>query len=177
MASASVARPSAVCACSPVAAPRAASVCRPDRRKRMTMPVHGLVMLQRRSEFLRIRGGLRWSCQPFVLEAKSRDGWVSPVSVPADIARFGLTVTKQHGSAVVRNRTRRRLKAALRDLAPRCAKPGFDYVIVARAGIKDLAFERMLAELTVAFERVHSSPKPRSKPPPRPKPSENSSRS
>jgi ribonuclease P protein component len=138
------------------------------------MAAHGLVMLQRRSEFLRIRGGLRWSCEAFVLEAKPRDGWVSPVPVPAEIARFGLTVTKQHGCAVVRNRTRRRLKAALRDLAPRLAKPGLDYVIVARASLKSMPFERLLAALAAAFERVHSRPA-RSKSPARGNPAENSS--
>jgi ribonuclease P protein component len=133
-------------------------------------------MLQRRPEFLRIRGGQRWSCDAFVLETKSRDGWRSPVPVPAEIPRFGLTVTKQHGNAVVRNRTRRRLKAALRDLAPRLAKQGFDYVIVARAGAKEIEFARLQTDLATAFERVHSrqsKPKPAS----RAKPAPNSSQS
>ncbi|MEQ1616676.1 MAG: ribonuclease P protein component [Hyphomicrobiaceae bacterium] len=140
------------------------------------MPARGLVMLQRRPEFLRIRGGLRSSCDAFVVEAKSRDGWISPTPVPAEIARFGLTVTKQHGSAVVRNRTRRRLKAALRELAPSLAKPGFDYVVIARANLKEIRFDRLLAELTAALERVHSARQPRPKAAPRAKPADNSSR-
>lgn len=131
----------------------------------MATPAHGLVMLQRRPEFLRIRGGARWSCGAFVLEAKSREGWVSPVPIPVDVARFGLTVTKQHGNAVLRNRARRRLKAALRDLAPRLAKPGYDYVIVARAGLKDMGFARLLTDLASGFDRIHTARPPRSKPP------------
>ena len=76
----------------------------------------GLVTLKKRPEFLRIRGGTRWSSASFVLETKPRaaptpgrapDG-VGDAGVPDP--RFGFTVTKQLGNAVVRNRIRRRLK-------------------------------------------------------------------
>jgi ribonuclease P protein component len=120
------------------------------------MPGGGLVMLQRRSEFLRIRNGLRWSSGAFALEAKSRDGWSPPVPIAANIARFGLTVTKQLGGAVHRNRIRRRLKAALRQVAPRHARPGFDYVVIARASSETIAFDRLVIELSTAMEGVHS---------------------
>lgn len=116
-------------------------------------------MLQRRREFLRIRNGLRWSSAAFVVEAKSREGWVSPAPVAPGITRFGLTVTKQLGNAVTRNRIRRRLRSALQQIAPRCARPGFDYVVIARAEAGTILFARLVCELEAALTGVHSGPR------------------
>jgi ribonuclease P protein component len=48
--------------------------------------------------------------------------------------RLGLATSRALGSAVVRNRTRRRLREALRGMAPRI-RPGWDVLIVARPGL------------------------------------------
>ncbi len=69
--------------------------------------------------------------------------------------RLGLTVTKKTGGAVERNRMRRRLRAALRQIAPMAARPGHDYVIVAREGILGAAFDHLLTDLKSVFRRVH----------------------
>ena len=120
-----------------------------------------LVTLQRRSEFLRIRNALRWATAAFVLEAKSREGWSPPVPVPAEIARFGFTVTKQLGGAVKRNRIRRRLKAVV-SLKSEHARPGFDYVVIARAAAGTRIFADLLQDFELGFDRLHSRPpKPR----------------
>lgn len=66
-------------------------------------------------------------------------------------ARFGFTVTKKLGNAVTRNRIRRRLKAAIGELAPAAAKPGYDYVVVARAAAFDRPYADILADLNRAF--------------------------
>jgi ribonuclease P protein component len=128
----------------------------------------GLQTLRRRPEFLRIRNGLRWACAAFVLEAKSRDGWKPPSPVPDGIARFGLTVTKALGSAVTRNRVRRRLKSALQQSAPAHAKPGFDYVVIARSPAETKVFESLVADFVTAFAAVHrpgaQANRPRNKP-------------
>ena len=50
----------------------------------------------------------------------------------ASCPRFGFTVTRKIGNAVVRNRIRRRFKEALRLLAPGIIAPGHDYVVIAR---------------------------------------------
>jgi ribonuclease P protein component len=119
-----------------------------------------LAMLKRRSEFLRIRNGLRWSTAAFVIEAKSREGWTPPVPITAHLARFGLTVTKQLGGAVQRNRIRRRLRSVLQQTARPHAKPGFDYVVIARAPAEMRAFDSLVNDMAIAFERVHSRPPP-----------------
>lgn len=84
-----------------------------------------------------------------MLETKPRAA--DPTSGP----RFGFTVTKKLGGAVIRNRIRRRLKAAVDALAERCAKPGHDYVMVARAAALSQDFEALKKELEDAFHRVH----------------------
>ncbi len=113
-----------------------------------------LATLKKRAEFLRVRGGSRWSCASFVLETKPRQ----PHSSSADQLggpRFGFTVTKKLGGAVVRNRIRRRLKAAVAELAPDHARCGFDYVLVARRAALDRPFAALKKELEDALHRVH----------------------
>ncbi|RMF02612.1 MAG: ribonuclease P protein component, partial [Alphaproteobacteria bacterium] len=76
--------------------------------------------LTRRAEFLRARGGRSWAAPSLVIQARERPENGRP-------ARFGFTATKKLGSAVKRNRARRRLKEAVRLSAARHARPGYDY--------------------------------------------------
>jgi ribonuclease P protein component len=46
--------------------------------------------------------------------------------------RMGITTSKRIGNAVKRNRSRRVIRAAFRELLPRI-KPGYDFIFVARA--------------------------------------------
>jgi ribonuclease P protein component len=116
-----------------------------------------LATLKSRSEFLAVRGGIRASVPVCLLEAKPRRQEAAPGCGP----RFGFTVTKKLGGAVIRNRIRRRLKAAIAEIAACEAKDGFDYVVVARLAAQDRPFPDMLADLTRAFRGVHK-PQPQS---------------
>jgi ribonuclease P protein component len=71
----------------------------------------------------------------------------------------GFTVTKQTGNAVERNRIRRRLREAARAILPQTARPGFDYVLVARRSALTAPFDTMLADLERAMARVHAAAK------------------
>ena len=118
----------------------------------LTQPTIRLVTLKKRGEFLRLRGGARWANPCFVLESKPREGEpdVSPQG-----PRFGFTVTKAMGGAVIRNRIRRRLKAAVAATAADRARPGHDYVVIARAAAGSRPFEDLKKDLEQAFQRVH----------------------
>lgn len=118
-----------------------------------------LTTLKQRSEFLRIRGGARCPLPPFVLETKPRAETDAATSGP----RFGFTVTKAIGNAVIRNRVRRRLKAAVTAIAATVARPGFDYVLIARSAAIERDFSQLKKDLERAFHRVHQPPehKPR----------------
>jgi ribonuclease P protein component len=62
-------------------------------------------------------------------------------SVEPGEARLGLAVSKKVGGAVARNRLKRRLRAALDELAG-AAAPGHDYVVAARPGLAEAAEAR-----------------------------------
>jgi ribonuclease P protein component len=119
-----------------------------------------LVTLKRRPQFLRIRKGARWATPAFVLEAKRRG---DEAAAGPQQPRFGFTVTKQVGKAVERNRIRRRLKAAVRDVQMTHAKGDFDYVVIARRPALTSAYGALVADMAIALERVHRPP---SRPPP-----------
>jgi ribonuclease P protein component len=69
-----------------------------------------------------------------------------------DRTRYGISTSRRLGSAVVRNRVRRRLRAALRALDGGIAR-GWDLLIVARPA----AAAATLAELKGALERLFRS--------------------
>lgn len=105
--------------------------------------------LKKRAEFLRVRGGPRWSTPAFVLEARARADTETPEP------RIGYTVSKKVGGAVVRNRVRRRLRALVASLAPERLRPGFDYVLIARPGAELRSYQDLAADLGQALDRVH----------------------
>ena len=123
-----------------------------------------LVTLKKRSEFLRVRGGSRWATSAFVLETKPR---TSEQAETASGPRFGFTITKALGGAVVRNRIRRRLKAAIIEVSGSGSHANYDYVVVARAAALERPFPDLKKDLEQAFQRVHH-PRQRRQPTGRP---------
>jgi ribonuclease P protein component len=92
-----------------------------------------------------------------VLQPRAR-GKETPV-LP-ELARFGFTASKALGGAVLRNRARRRLKEAVRIVAPGHAVPGYDYVLIARAGTVQRRFTEITKDLERALTKVHQAPRP-----------------
>jgi ribonuclease P protein component len=68
-------------------------------------------------------------------------------------ARLGLAVPRSVGSAVVRNKVKRLLREAWRELLPQ-VPPGNDYVLVARPGLAEPAQARGLEWLTAEIADV-----------------------
>lgn len=118
-----------------------------------------LVTLKRRSEFLRVRGGNRVGRPAFVLEGRPRETALGP-ALPADQTRFGFTVTKALGKAVVRNRIRRRLKAAVQQvIAVGPPTPAaLDVVVIARAEVAAMDFAALVTEVEAALRRLATAP-------------------
>jgi ribonuclease P protein component len=63
----------------------------------------------------------------------------------------GFTATKKIGGAVQRNRAKRRMREAARQLLPLHGEPGHDYVFVARAGVIDRPWARLLDDVKTAL--------------------------
>lgn len=116
-----------------------------------------IATLKRRPEFQRIRNGSRFATPGFVLEAKRRTDESN--SVGTEGARFGFTVSKKVGNAVERNRIKRRLKAAVRDVVRDHSCSDFDYVLIARRVALDAGYAGLVADLVKALGRVHSKPR------------------
>lgn len=105
-----------------------------------------LQRLTKRSQFLLAARGRKWNSPYFLLQVRARPD--APCAPP----RFGFTVTKKVGNAVVRNRIRRRLKEALRRLAAdgtidNARLAGTDYVLIARVSALQAPFELLVADL------------------------------
>ena len=72
-------------------------------------------------------------------------------------------MTKKVGNAVIRNRARRRLKEAAREILPLLGKAGYDYVLVGRHSTLTRAWPDLLDDLSVALAKIHRpTPLPRS---------------
>jgi ribonuclease P protein component len=115
--------------------------------------------LRRRAAFKAVAGGRRVASPGFVLQALKPGGDAGDSSGHRP-PRIGFTVTKKIGNAVVRNRIRRRLKAAARAAAGH-AEVATDYVIVARRGALTLHFQRLVTDLMAGFDALSHGGKPK----------------
>lgn len=77
------------------------------------------------------------------------DGKLAPEAL-----RVGFTTTRKVGGSVVRNRARRRLRAAAAAVMPRHAAPDFDYVLIARADTPTRPYAALVGDLEVALRRL-----------------------
>jgi ribonuclease P protein component len=69
-------------------------------------------------------------------------------------ARIGFTVTKKVGNAVIRNRTRRRLKEAARLLLREQAVSGVDLVVIGRDATRGRPFMDLIDDLRRALRKT-----------------------
>ncbi len=119
--------------------------------------------LRRRAEFLSVAKGRRVSRPAFVLQARVRDADEAGRSAGQQLPRFGFTVTKKIGNAVVRNRIRRRLREAVRQ-AEMAAEAATDYVIVGRRAALTLQFETLVTDLRSGFAALGRGRPPANRP-------------
>jgi ribonuclease P protein component len=78
--------------------------------------------------------------------------------------RVGFTASRKVGNAVVRNRAKRRLRAAAAHVLSNQGKSGIDYVLIARGATAERPFAALLADLEMVLYRVEPSvrrPRPR----------------
>jgi len=109
--------------------------------------------LKRRHEFLRIaRGGGRCAMPGLVLQVYKQqtldqNGGTGAIQV-------GFTVTKKVGNSVIRNRARRRLRAAAHVVIQKHAAQGHDYVIIGRGATPQRKFDALVKDLESALQKL-----------------------
>ena len=111
-----------------------------------------VVTLKKRRDFLALRRAPKTGTPAFLLAGSEN-------ATAGAEARVGLTVTKKLGGAVVRNRIRRRLRAAVRDVFPCSARPGMDYVLIARGAAETRPYDALLDDMKRALLRLARDPK------------------
>jgi ribonuclease P protein component len=117
------------------------------------LSVTAIGRLKSRKEFLYVRDGTRYAAPSLVLQARQR---AAGAEEDPHLARFGFTAAKTLGSAVIRNRARRRLKEAVRLAGPSHALEGYDYVLIAREGTVQRPFSALIKDLDRAFAKAHA---------------------
>lgn len=106
-----------------------------------------LVSIPSRAGFLAARdSGMKAVSRGFILQAvpSGRQDW-----------RLGLTATRKIGNAVRRNRARRRLRALARTELTIRARPGIDYVMIARQGTADRDWSDLVSDLGKTVGYLH----------------------
>ncbi len=105
--------------------------------------------LKIRADFLRAAKGIRRVEGAITLETCP-----SPAPLPCTV-RVGFTASKKVGNAVIRNRAKRRLRAAASQLLPLLGRDGHDYVLVARGTTVARPFPALLSDITTALKAAH----------------------
>ena len=72
--------------------------------------------------------------------------------------RLGITVSKKVGTAVIRNRMKRRFRALARELLPEHGVAGADHVLIGRPSGIERDFDLLRAELVKGLAKAMASP-------------------
>jgi ribonuclease P protein component len=115
-----------------------------------------ITVLTKRADFLAANRGLRNARPGFVLLTRPNQG---------QGMRFGITVTKKVGNAVVRNRIKRRFRELLRAALPTAGLADHDHVLIGRDGAIERDFARMGAELGHALAAAAQGKGDKARPP------------
>ena len=102
-------------------------------------------VLTKRADFLAANRGLRNARPGFVLLTRPNGG---------EGVRYGITVTKKIGNAVVRNRMKRRFRELLRAALPDHGLADHDHVLIGRAGGVERDYSQLADELKKALARA-----------------------
>ncbi len=108
--------------------------------------------LKKRSEFVRLNGSKnRVSAKSLVLQVSHND------TESKDTVRLGFTATKKLGNAAIRNRIKRRLRAAARIALPSLSTASYDYVIIGRNSALDRDFGDIVKDLKYALHTANNT--------------------
>ena len=100
--------------------------------------------ITKRSDYIRVSTGSNTRTPSLHLQKFNRKD--------EGIPRYGITATKKIGIAVNRNKAKRRLRHAIKEILPKLGKNGYDYVVVATKNTNILPWEVIKSDLEKAFK-------------------------
>ena len=106
--------------------------------------------LKRRQDFVAAARAPSQAMPGMVVQARNRQDSAAP--------RVGFTCSKKIGNAVIRNRSKRRMREAARVVLGERAQSGFDYVLIGRLATATRSCADLQNDLMSALKRLHATP-------------------
>jgi ribonuclease P protein component len=102
--------------------------------------------ITKRSDYVKAARGRYIKTSSLFLQKVKRDD--------KKIPRYGVTASKKIGIAVERNRAKRRIRHAIKEVLPKYGKNGYDYVVVATTKTNKVSWKTVLNDLEKAFKEI-----------------------
>ena len=102
--------------------------------------------ITKRSDYIKASKGRYVKTSSLFLQKLKRDDKKNP--------RYGVTASKKIGIAVERNRAKRRMRHAIKEVLPKYGKNGYDYVVVATIKTNKVSWKTVLNDLEMAFREI-----------------------
>lgn len=112
---------------------------------------NAISVIRKRRDFVAANRGKRFVTPGFVLLIHKRG---SDHPSGDKIVRYGITVTKKIGNAVVRNRMKRRFRALLADILPAHGIAGADHILIGRKQKEEPPFDGMRVDLEKGLKHL-----------------------
>lgn len=109
-----------------------------------------ILTFKKRKDFLRVAKGLFVATHNMVLQATFSLS-------NNDVINVGYTATKRIGNAVIRNRSKRRLRAVVQECLLDYALPNVDYVLIARLSTHNCDFAELKRDTIYAIKRINKN--------------------
>ena len=109
-----------------------------------------ILHLKKRRDFVRVADGIRMVVSTVILQAAPS---LSETPVPFKV---GFTTTKKLGKAVVRTRTRRRLRAVVREVFPSRALDNVEYVLIGRYNTANCPYKDLKSDVKWALKKANA---------------------
>lgn len=108
-----------------------------------------VLILKKRKDFVRVASqGIKAVSSGLILQAAQNLS-------KEKTSRIGYTATKKIGKAHLRNRSKRRLRAAAREIFPIHALPGIDYVLISRFNTASCNFAELKQNMFLSLTKIN----------------------
>lgn len=109
-----------------------------------------ILTLKKRKDFLRVAQGFHVATHNMVLQATHS-------LFNDDNIRVGYTATKKIGNAVVRSKSKRRLRAIVREVLKDYAIVDVDYIFIARQSTANCDFKELKKDTIYALKKINKN--------------------